>query len=255
MKKIIYCLGNKFKLIFIGLFIFNVCCNSNNEKKIYYSNGILKKEIIYNKDKAGGYEINYDSIGRIVGKYNISGNLCIGEYTKFYYQKDYNIKEDGYYSDGKKFELFERYYRLNDKTLRTEIFCQRVDSTIDFNIYKRYDSIGQFVKEESCIYNLKFDKDTISMNEKLSINLQTDCFDFTKMWVIVGDFDTIYRKTGDFFDTIKCDNNSKTFYYDHIKLGQNYLRGYIYHIKPIREGLNEKWKVKYTYFSKSFVVK
>jgi len=24
---------NKFKLIFIGLFIFNVCCNSNNEKK------------------------------------------------------------------------------------------------------------------------------------------------------------------------------------------------------------------------------
>lgn len=229
----------------------------NNKKhgiyKEYYQNGKIKKINNWNNGNKNGQEIIYDTLGREKLIQTYKNNELYGSYIKYTFTEKYKIKALGRYSEDYEIDSVWEYY-INDTLLRQKIFLIRLDTLLPPNYRIKYTESGSIDTALSCFFHIHASNDTISMNEEYELDIDTYCYEFDKMIVIIGDYDKYFKVIGEHFDTLKTDQQSIRYRIKPAKLGKNKLYGRIFKYKDIyRDGESLK-KGKTMYFTKEFYV-
>jgi len=187
----------------------------NGKCKSFSPNGILITLSEWKDDLKNGKEIQYDSIGKIKASCTFLNGQETGKYV-IYHDSDFSDKyyviTEGEKINGEVMEAYIKYFTKKDSLLHKEIYQKKIDSSLEINDERCYTLNGKLDTSASCFFSIK-SQDTVFLHDTLKMLIESECFDFDNVGILIGDYDEHYRIVGNNIDTLESKTNFINYLY------------------------------------------
>jgi antitoxin component YwqK of YwqJK toxin-antitoxin module len=218
----------------------------NGINKSYFENGNLESISIWENGLENGEGKFFYKNGSIKHFYNRRQGGLNGPY-KWYYENG-NVEEEGFYRDGIKVGIVKEYFETGELLAANRFVNLKGEQKPMGGVeYNRDGSI----MHETIRVNLKPNKDTLKLGEKLDLTIELKKPYFGNTKIIFGDFDYKFDEVDkSSLDTLFAVNHEATYSVKPISRGENWIRGIAnnYEVLDEKENITKESHVYFEFF-------